>query len=103
MPDKKYQIIYADPPWSFNFQKRNGLSDEAKGKLYSTMKADDIVKLPVIELAGDDCISPHSAQGSLGIVPFLIIRFAYHLAIYLIRSLGSRLYFLCLLALPALT
>jgi len=39
---KKYQIIYAAPPWAFNFQKRNGLSDEAKGRLYPTMRAQDI-------------------------------------------------------------
>lgn len=53
---KKYQIIYADPPWSYNFQKRNGLSDEAKGKLYPTMKADDIVNLPIKALADDNAI-----------------------------------------------
>ena len=53
---KKYQIIYADPPWPFNFQKRNGLSDEAKGRLYPTMKAQDIVGLPVGEIADDDCV-----------------------------------------------
>jgi N6-adenosine-specific RNA methylase IME4 len=53
---KKYNIIYADPPWSFNFQKRNGLSDEAKNHLYSTMTGDDICILPVRELADKDCI-----------------------------------------------
>ena len=53
---KKYQIIYADPPWSFNFQKRKGLSDEAKGKLYPTMKAGDIVNLPIKKLADDNAI-----------------------------------------------
>ena len=53
---KKYQIIYADPPWAFNFQKRNGLSDEAKQKLYPTMKAKDIIDLPVRELSDENCI-----------------------------------------------
>jgi N6-adenosine-specific RNA methylase IME4 len=52
---KSYKIIYADPPWNFNFQKRKGLSDEAKGKLYPTMKGKDIVALPVKELADKDC------------------------------------------------
>lgn len=55
-PNKKYQIIYADPPWAFNFQKRKGLSDEAKNNLYPTMRADDIVKLPVKELADNNAI-----------------------------------------------
>ena len=53
---KKYKIIYADPPWAFNFQKRNGLSEEAKGKLYPTMKAKDIVALPVDKIADEDCV-----------------------------------------------
>ena len=55
-PNKKYQIIYADPPWSFNFQKRNGLSDEAKGRLYPTMKGQDIVDLPVSAIAADNAV-----------------------------------------------
>ena len=53
---KKYQIIYADPPWSFNFQKRSGLSNDAKNSLYPTMKADDIVKLPIKKLADNNAI-----------------------------------------------
>jgi len=55
-PDKKYQIIYADPPWSFNFQKRNGLSLTAKNALYPTMKPRDIINLPVRMIADNDCI-----------------------------------------------
>jgi len=42
-PNKKYQVIYADPPWRFNFQKRKGLSADAKARLYPTMSDDDIV------------------------------------------------------------
>jgi site-specific DNA-methyltransferase (adenine-specific) len=52
----KYQIIYADPPWKFNFQKRNGLSVEAIEKLYKTMRDEDIINLPVVEIADKDCI-----------------------------------------------
>ena len=52
---KKYQIIYADPPWSFNFHKRNGLSQQAKSCLYDTMKPKDIISLPVHSLAGENC------------------------------------------------
>ena len=55
---KKYQIIYADPPWNFNFQKRNGLSDEAKSKLYGTMNGQDICNLGIDlrSYLADDCI-----------------------------------------------
>jgi len=56
LPSKKYQIIYADPPWHFNFQKRFGLSEKAKSCLYPTMRAKDIVELPVASLANKDCI-----------------------------------------------
>ena len=55
-PDKKYQIIYADPPWAFNFKNRRGLSDEAKGRLYDTMTADDIMALPVSDIADDNSL-----------------------------------------------
>lgn len=53
---KKYQIIYADPPWSFNFQKRKGLSDDAKSALYPTMRGEDIVNLPFAQLADENAV-----------------------------------------------
>lgn len=52
-PQKKYQIIYADPPWCFNFQKRDLKN---KNHLYPTMKASDIVGLPVENIADENCI-----------------------------------------------
>ena len=55
-PNQKYQIIYADPPWNFNFQKRRGLSKTAKNRLYSTMSAEDIISMPVHKIADEDCI-----------------------------------------------
>jgi site-specific DNA-methyltransferase (adenine-specific) len=55
-PDKKYNIIYADPPWNFNFQKRQGLSQEAKDALYPTMNSQDIIDLPVNTITKPDCI-----------------------------------------------
>ena len=55
-PDKKYQIIYADPPWNFNFQKRNGLSQDAKDALYPTMNSESILSLPVSNISDSDCI-----------------------------------------------
>lgn len=55
-PDKKYQIIYADPPWKYNFHKRNGLSQEAKGRLYETMEPSDIENLPVMSISDINCI-----------------------------------------------
>lgn len=50
--DKKYNIIYADPPWSYNDKSCKGSAN----KQYSTMDLDEICKLPVKELADDNCI-----------------------------------------------
>lgn len=49
---KKYNVIYADPPWSYSDKKCNGACEAH----YSTMKIDDICKLPVKEIAADDCV-----------------------------------------------
>lgn len=53
---KKYQIIYADPPWNFNFRNRKGLSQEAKDRLYETMNPVNIATLPVRDMSDDNCI-----------------------------------------------
>ena len=59
---KKYQIIYADPPWDYGPPrniirkdgKRSSFGYGAAGH-YPTMKTEDICKLPVKELADKDC------------------------------------------------
>lgn len=55
-PDKKYSIIYADPPWSYSDKGCNGNAAEH----YHTMKIEDICKLPVNTsmggIAADDCV-----------------------------------------------
>lgn len=51
-PQKKYDVIYADPPWSYSDKKCNGACEAH----YTTMKIDDICKLPVKEIAADDCV-----------------------------------------------
>ena len=51
-PEKKYNIIYADPPWSYDsgFLKRNW-----DGK-YNQMKPQEIYDLPVQDITDDNCI-----------------------------------------------
>jgi N6-adenosine-specific RNA methylase IME4 len=56
LPNKKYNIIYADPPWSFNFKNRKGLSNKAKENLYETMSDIDISNLPVDKIIDNNCI-----------------------------------------------
>ena len=54
-PDKKYNIIYADPAWSFkNFSKKG--EDRNPNQHYETMNIDDIKNLPVSEIADKDCV-----------------------------------------------
>lgn len=50
--DKKYNIIYADPPWRYQDRKCNGACEFH----YDTMAIDDICKLPVKEIADTDCV-----------------------------------------------
>ena len=50
---KKYQIIYADPPWKYSF---SGTRSEDKEDDYSTMKTEDICKFPVSKMADDNCV-----------------------------------------------
>jgi N6-adenosine-specific RNA methylase IME4 len=49
----KYNIIYADPPWSYNDKSLN-----RGGALrhYNTMTIDEICSLPINEISNDDCV-----------------------------------------------
>jgi len=63
---KKYQIIYADPPWPFGsirsskkiggkFQRYKPDTTVGDGR-YSTMSGEEIVRLPIKALADNDCV-----------------------------------------------
>lgn len=52
---KKYQIIYADPPWQYKVYSKKGQGRSAESH-YPTMNIDDICKLPIKELADQDCV-----------------------------------------------
>jgi len=54
-PNKKYQIIYADPPWSY---LKSGSITNARGlakNYYKTMSLDDIKNLPVKNIVDNNC------------------------------------------------
>lgn len=51
-PNKKYGIIYADPPWNYSDKKCSG----AAAVQYRCMKVEDICALPVKDIAADDCV-----------------------------------------------
>lgn len=50
--DKKYAVIYADPPWSY---KAGGVKRNVT-RHYHTMTPEDIFDLPVQDIAADDCL-----------------------------------------------
>lgn len=51
---KKYQIIYADPPWRYYTYSKKGLGRSAESH-YPTMAVNEICSLPVREIADKDC------------------------------------------------
>ena len=55
-PRKKYQVIYADPPWRFNNKNTGGSMKSGAANQYNVMSIDDIKKLPVNEIAADNCV-----------------------------------------------
>ena len=65
---KKYQVIYADPPWSFGDRLRSSKKVNNKYQYYtpdktagigeykSLMKDDDILNLPIKDITDEDCV-----------------------------------------------
>jgi len=82
LPKKKFDIIYADPPWHYNgklqFDKSSKSKDQINlskkifistpGFIYPTMKTKDLMKIPINDIAADDSLlfmwttNPHLAQ-----------------------------------------
>lgn len=54
--DKKYKVIYADPPWSFNSKKTGGsMTSGSQYQYKSVMNLSDMKDMPVGDLADDNC------------------------------------------------
>ena len=53
MTNKKYQIIYADPPWEY---KESGSGSRVVSSHYPTMNIEDIKNLPVQSMCDDTSI-----------------------------------------------
>lgn len=54
--DKKFNIIYADPPWNFKYYSKKGEKEKSAQRHYSCMELEDIKKLPIKEISEKDCI-----------------------------------------------
>ena len=55
LPNKKYNIIYADPPWSFKTYSEKG-KDRSPENHYSVMNLKDICNMPVNNIANDNSV-----------------------------------------------
>ncbi len=82
LPEKKFDIIYADPPWHYNGKLQFDKSSKSADKIdlsrnifissadfkYPTLKTSQMMSLPVRDIAKDDCLlfmwatNPHLAQ-----------------------------------------
>ncbi len=53
LPENQFNLIYADPPWRYEFSKTDSRKIENQ---YPTMELEDILELPVSDIAADDCV-----------------------------------------------
>lgn len=53
-PDKKYNIIYVDSPWSYTDKAKAG--NRGAGCKYNTMTLEELIELDVNSISEDDCI-----------------------------------------------
>jgi N6-adenosine-specific RNA methylase IME4 len=54
LPGGAYNVIYADPPWTFQTWSDNG-KDRSPEKHYDCMSLADVRALPVQDIAAEDC------------------------------------------------
>ena len=54
--DNKYNIIYADPPWSYKVWSEKGKLHKSAERHYECLPKEDIQKLPVQDICADDCV-----------------------------------------------
>ena len=54
LPAKRFDVIYADPPWTFRTWSNEG-KDRSPEKHYDCMSLADIRALPVSDIAADNC------------------------------------------------
>lgn len=54
---KKYNIIYADPPWAFKVWKEDKKGNSRSASIhYPVMDFESIANLPIDKLSADDCV-----------------------------------------------
>jgi N6-adenosine-specific RNA methylase IME4 len=56
LPDRRYGVVVADPPWRWEPYSRETGMDRAADNHYSTSGVEAIAALPVSNIAADDCV-----------------------------------------------
>jgi N6-adenosine-specific RNA methylase IME4 len=65
LPDRRYGVILADPPWRFEPWSRHTGMDRAADNHYPTMTVDEIAALDIASIAADDCVLFLWATGAM--------------------------------------
>src|SRR5262249_56159472 len=55
-PNRRYAVLYADPPWHFEVYNEQSGVERAAGNHYPTMSLEEICALPVISFATPDAV-----------------------------------------------
>ena len=57
LPNKRYKVIYADPPWLFRTRSDKGRAKEKNPEAhYNCMSLNDICNLPIKDIADENCV-----------------------------------------------
>ncbi len=56
LPNKKYQVIYADPPWRYRNKRTGGSMKSGADSKYPTMALSDICNLPVSDISDKNSV-----------------------------------------------
>jgi N6-adenosine-specific RNA methylase IME4 len=56
LPDRRYGVIVADPPWPFKVYSRATGLDRSAENHYPVQTIEDICTLPVADIAAKDCV-----------------------------------------------
>jgi len=55
-PNKKYEVLYADPPWQFTNKRTGGSLKSGSADQYQVLNETEIGKLPVPDICADNCV-----------------------------------------------
>jgi len=55
-PNKKYRLIYADPPWTYRNKRTGGSLKSGSAFQYAVMSLDEICNLPIRDISEEDSV-----------------------------------------------